>query len=607
MKIFSSFPSINDLTKTAANTVGRFPMAMLCALVGTAIAVYLVDDIVSGSVEMLDKGLMAAALGLPLFIVLSVWCEKRKFGGIAKYAIQAVGAALLAAYYLSLPTDVREFAAPFVRFLLLGIGLHFAVACLPWIGGDRVTGFWQYNKALFIRFLIAALYSAVLYIGLAIALGSADYLFGVDVKEVRYAQLWIAVAGLFNTWVFLAGIPKDLERLDDAPEYPTGLKIFTQFILLPLVGLYFVILIAYEAKILITWNWPRGWVSELVLWYAVIGILSLLLLHPLRERIGTQWIKTFSKWYYLTLVPLVAMLLLAIFQRISDYGITENRFFALALAIGLTVVMLYFVISKRKDIRIIPIVLCCLAFLSAHGPVSAFSVSRSSQQNRLEALLVKNGMMIEGKLCPPETEPSLDDRREMSSIVRHFCEWQGTEPFTVWLDDSLLSSVDTLSNYQQPEKIAKMIGFTLTARYGGRNSGSFNLQTDKKMPISITGFDHMIEYSVSWEGPKEEIFEVEDDSVTVIFDADKTILTLGFGKDTSDEEVSSDLHLLDTLTAFAGSGHEKPSQLSQLTFDLENRRYDIRVIIESVYGNMEPEELTVRTATFMILLRKTEE
>ena len=55
-------------------------------------------------------------------------------------------------------------------------------------------------------------------------------------------------------------------------------------VVLTMPAFLILILIAYEIKIIIEWQWPTGWVSELILWYSVVGILSLLLLHP-RQRL----------------------------------------------------------------------------------------------------------------------------------------------------------------------------------------------------------------------------------------------------------------------------------------------------------------------------------
>ena len=98
-----------------------------------------------------------------------------------------------------------------------------------------------------------------------------------------------------------------------------------QYVLLPLVGIYLVILYAYGLKILFQWNWPQGWVSQLVLWYSVVSILSILLLWPLREKADSGWIKSFTSWFFRLLIPLLVMLFLAIFERIGDYGLTVNR------------------------------------------------------------------------------------------------------------------------------------------------------------------------------------------------------------------------------------------------------------------------------------------
>ena len=42
-----------------------------------------------------------------------------------------------------------------------------------------------------------------------------------------------------NTFIFLAGVPKDLSALEKETSYPKGLKAFTQFVFLPLITLYF--------------------------------------------------------------------------------------------------------------------------------------------------------------------------------------------------------------------------------------------------------------------------------------------------------------------------------------------------------------------------------
>ena len=322
MGLFIEFQSFTLIYKNAAATFVRFPFTILRAGLGDVVGIMLVESDKQFQEYVLQKMGMIAALGLPLFTALAFYADKNLWDKSKRYGLQTAGMALLAIYYFSLPENAESPEYHLQRFMLLIISFHFLVAFIPFIGGNQVQGFWQFNKSLFLRFLTAALYSYVLYIGLAIALLALDYLFGVDIIWKSYMKLWIVIASVFNTWFFLTGVPADLNDLNNTQEYPKGLKVFTQYILLPLVALYFLILITYEFKIIFEWNLPKGWVSQLVLWFSVVGILSLLLLHPLRERTESKWIKVFSKWFFRLLLPLLGMLFVSLCVRISDYGIT---------------------------------------------------------------------------------------------------------------------------------------------------------------------------------------------------------------------------------------------------------------------------------------------
>ena len=95
---------------------------------------------------------------------------------------------------------------------------------------------------------------------LALALAALDKLFGIDVDEKNYPRLWCLIAFVFNTWYFLGGVPRWLGELERTSEYPQVLKVFSQFILVPLVLLYLLILTAYLGRVAITREWPSGWI-----------------------------------------------------------------------------------------------------------------------------------------------------------------------------------------------------------------------------------------------------------------------------------------------------------------------------------------------------------
>src|SRR5690606_15929395 len=136
--------------------------------------------------------------------------------------------------------------------------------------------------------------------------------------------------------------------------YPKGLKIFTQYVLIPLMTIYLAILLVYEVKILVEWEMPKGIVATLILGYAVFGMLSLLLVWPIRNDDGNRWVRFFSKSFYLTMMPLIVVLALAVYQRVSHYGFTEERYILMVLTIWLVAITAYFLYFRKADIQLIP-------------------------------------------------------------------------------------------------------------------------------------------------------------------------------------------------------------------------------------------------------------
>jgi hypothetical protein len=233
-----------------------------------------------------------------------------------------------------------------------------------------------------LRFLTAALYSGTLFLGLLIALLSTNSLFSLSLDDNIYVCLFAFIAAGFNTLFFLAGIPAKMSFFEQDSSYPKGLKVFTQYVLIPLLTIYLLILIVYELKILIDQELPEGMVSILILGYAIFGILSYLLTYPIRKEKGNEWIKVFSKLFFIFMLPLLVLLFIAVWVRIADYAITEPRYFLVLLSIWLSGITAYFLISKSPTIQTVPISLCILALISTFGPQSASAIAKRSQTTR---------------------------------------------------------------------------------------------------------------------------------------------------------------------------------------------------------------------------------
>ena len=224
---------------------------------------------------------MVAALGLPLTVALTLLAEERRWSRSVATAVNLAGVALLVLFYLVWPGPDRKYGS--IRYFQFSAGLHLLVAFLPFAGQRETGAFWQYNRRLFLGFLRAYLFSQVLFVGLAIALGALDKLFGVDIPAELYWRTALVIAFVVNTAIFLAAVPLGLRELAGDTDYPRVLKVFSQYILTPLVFIYLLILIAYLVKIVAGGEWPSGWIGWLVTSVAVAGLLGFLLVHPLRD------------------------------------------------------------------------------------------------------------------------------------------------------------------------------------------------------------------------------------------------------------------------------------------------------------------------------------
>jgi len=487
-------PSIQQTLDDAARTFQRFPLVLLDAIIGTTAAFLLMDAEMPHGPTVLFRILFAAILGFPLLTSVSLMSEKGRWGRGAAIIGQLTAVIILVAYAFSVPADLMS--SPdiyYARFFTFAVALVLFAAFAPYLRSGEVGAFWQFNKSLFLRIFTAGLYAGILCAGLFLALAALHNLFGVDVVPKRYGEIWILCVGLFATWFFLAGLPEDWEALGQTSDYPKLLKILAQYILLPLVLVYLIILYAYLGKILIDWDWPKGWVGRLILGFSGVGILSLVLLHPIRESAEHVWVRTTSKWFYVLLVPLNVMLFLALLKRGGQYGMTEGRYIGFACCFWLALLSLYFMISRTKNIKFIPISLCAVTLFISAGPVGMFSVSERSQISRLTEILEKNGILENGTVHKAKSPVPREDEVQISSILRYLHGMHGYDGIQPWFSERLkLDSAYRASVYLSPSLVAEKIGVKYLNVWEGNVHDWATIETDKTIAIDLEGYTHLL-------------------------------------------------------------------------------------------------------------------
>lgn len=414
-----AFPSWSSLRGHAEDTARRFPLVILAATAATVAAVVLVDN---SSSQQLFHLLLASILGLSWLSALYLAAERLgNAAGLSRHALPAIGTLFLAGFgVLASGAPEDQVLARFLHWALIG---HLAVAVLPYLRRGR--GFWQFNRILFQRALLAAVYTGALGIGLSLALAAIDKLLGVPIDGDRYPQLLVVLAFSFNTWFLLAGVPRDFAELERLNDYPAGLRVFAQHVLLPLVAIYLLILTLYLGRVVVTGTWPQGWIGVLVSGVALTGMLALLLLHPLRLTAPGRWVDRAARGFFAGLVPTLIMALLAVGKRIGQYGVTEPRYALAVLAGWLLLLSVFYLVSRSRSIRLIPASLGVVAVLAAFGPWGIFATSRRSQSTRFQAIGARNGLVPGQPVTDSGRALSATDRRELAATLHYLVRRHG--------------------------------------------------------------------------------------------------------------------------------------------------------------------------------------
>lgn len=374
----------------------NYPLVLLMSLATVIVIIYGIErDSRDEEAYLLMRLGMTFALGISSQFALKMLAQRIKNGLIWQLA----GILFLIGFFFVFPSEEKNFSEVYGFIIVPTFILsHLLVAFISFTKKENEEdSFWQYNKNLFINLFLTAVFTGVLTSGVQLAILAVQELFNFNFEGKIYFETFVTLSIFGSSFIFLLFNESGLDYLEKEGSYPVVLKFFTQFILIPLLIIYVVILYFYCLKITINWELPRGWVSYLVLAYSIVGIFALLLVHPLHKEKAKSWIILFSKIFYYTLIPLIVLLFVAIFTRVLQYGYTEARYFVLLISVWLTTVVFYFIFSKRATIKFIPISLFAFGVFALVFPYfNAFSVSKRSQENQLKQILIENKLIVNG-------------------------------------------------------------------------------------------------------------------------------------------------------------------------------------------------------------------
>jgi len=248
---------------------------------------------------------------------------------------------------------------------------------------------------------------------------------------------------------------------------------------------------------------PKGLISHLVLWYTAFSLFIIILITPLIK--SDKFLGNFKKYFPYFSIPLIFASLLAIFQRIYQYGITENRYYVLLLIFWLFFCMISFIRNSKVAKILISLILCLV--IAVYTPFNAERVSVYSQSQRLKRMLVKYGALKNGKI---------------SKITQNLTNRQGNQIYTVidYIYSRGKSSVKSLGLknssgkvYEISDDLERDLGIKDSWRnyygeedgedgesYDNRKAVNYDLKTEENASdiLDAKGYDNVIHYQKKW-------------------------------------------------------------------------------------------------------------
>ena len=411
---------LDYLSGALKDTFARFPLSVPCCAAAAVLCLLRTHDHELLTEDAHERMLLFLWNGLVFFTAAKLFAEAHKLsaGRLAGIWLGG-GLALLALVFVPAHCTALQ--------LFVAAALALSMLFAPYIGRNATEdSFWYYNYLNGIALVIAGISTFILCLGLSAVIGSMDYLiYNMQFNNKIYADLWVSGALFFGPLAFMHQIPRQFDFEKGECAMLPGVYFIANYLIVPLVLIYAWVLYVYFAKIAFEWELPKGNLAYMVTGFGAAGVAARLAVFPMRQN-GTRLLQQFYKYFYFLLVVPLLLLAVGLYTRISQYGVTEERY-AIGLCLAwLSLLAAYYIVKPgRAHIKHVPMLLSVLFLAAALGPWSAVSISTHSQKARLETMLAAAGVLKDGGIVKTNADIPFAARKEISSILEYLLEDRG--------------------------------------------------------------------------------------------------------------------------------------------------------------------------------------
>lgn len=596
-----------DIRATLSGLMKRFPLPVVLLIAVSLLWFYVVN--VSDTEDWVYRTIITGVVVFFLATAVSLLHEQVKMTRVVSIATWMIPVIFGLCFYLAIDGiydgDIESITYTALSLTAFAASLFVA----PFLPGlmkwkeENTTHFSNYFTQISWVVLMSVVVGGALMLLGSIAIASVLALFDIDA--------WVDEGDLFGNWAVIAiSLTAPLYALASLPyarDYET--KNFVQnkffsfiirYIATPFIFVYFLILYAYSIKVLMNFSdWPKGIVSWMVIGFSSFGYLVYILSRAYADE--SRMVSLFRRYFPYMVAPQILMLGYAIYLRINQYDLTMNRYFVVIFGIWLTLISLYYIISTKKSLSMIPASLVAAILLISIGPWSVYSLPVARQEARLIHNLETAEILQNGAIVPLRDKKDIS--RELSndiySGIEYICNFDNCKYISnLFVDAYEKADIDAEkewkqytyegkkpytepSRYQIVAAVAEYIKVERTYGYDNETAPKYLEFYNYKdqYPITVKGYDRIVnvygsgQYYKGGVGNSTEYITIDPDTQMMSYYRDDTLLWQGE---------------LPTKTELTASTAGREVTREDLSFALTSENYDIRLELQN-YAVRNPE------------------
>lgn len=506
--------------ESANNTILRFPLTILFIL---AAVITNTLAILTSNNEPYINITLTLGIGALIYAVFQLLYERFCNKHIYRYLFITTTLLLSFLYYLYI-NNTRWVTETLIRTLVIFFILIVSFLWVPSVKSQ--ISFNQSFMVVFKTFFMTVFLNGVLFIGILLVFAAIDNLL-FNINEKVYLHCANIIFVLIAPVHFLIYIPvypglvnqsriKQPGKEDTAKErgsfYEVNnesinkvtipgkiLETLISYILIPITAIFTFILLIYIITNITGNFWTDNLLEPMLVAYSIIVIIVYLL----ASTIENAWTRSFRRVFPKVLVLVVLFQTISSTIRISKYGITYGKYYAILFGIFAIIAGIVFCIKPKEKNGLIAPFLIILSLISIMPGVGAFTISRINQTNRLQTALERNNMLDEERIRP-SGKISDEEKQIIISSITYLNRMDYTK------------NISWLSEYRETQNFEMVFGFPMYS--DTEDLGRYiNIHREQNNPIPLEGYDFMITLDIYSDYTDESVvdYTMADKSYTL--------------------------------------------------------------------------------------------